>query len=34
MHRAIRVGTLSTLLSSIAQHHGLSVDELREQLGL
>ncbi len=34
MHRALRVGTLSTLLSSIAQHHGLSIEELWEQLRL
>ena len=34
MHGAIRVGTLATILSSVAEHHGLSVEELREQLRL
>ena len=34
MHGSIRVGTLATILSSVAEHHGLSVEELREQLRL
>lgn len=31
-HVPIRVGTLSTLLSSVAEHHGLSREELMDIL--
>ena len=34
MHRAIRVGTLSTILTSVAAHHSLTVEELIRELRL
>ena len=33
-HKPIRTKTLSSILKSIAAHHGLSVEELLKQLGL
>lgn len=33
-HRPIKAGTLSSILRSVASHHGLSVQELLEQLDL
>ena len=34
MHMAIRVGMLASILSSVAEHHGLTVDELLKELRL
>lgn len=33
-HSPIKIGTLQSILSSIARHHGLSVQELLEKLRL
>lgn len=33
-HKAIKVGTLQSILSSIARHHGITVHELLESLRL
>jgi predicted RNA binding protein YcfA (HicA-like mRNA interferase family) len=33
-HRAIKIGTLQRILSSIAKHHSISVDELLRNLRL
>ena len=33
-HHPIRTGTLSSILKSIANHHGLTVEELVQKLGL
>jgi predicted RNA binding protein YcfA (HicA-like mRNA interferase family) len=33
-HKPIKVGTLSSILKSIAIHHKLSVDDLIQRLGL
>lgn len=33
-HHPIRIGTLSSILKSVATHHKLSVEELVRQLGL
>jgi hypothetical protein len=33
-HRPIKVGTLRSVLKSVAEHHGLTVDELLRDLGL
>ena len=33
-HHPIRAGTLSGILKSIASHHGLTVEELIQKLGL
>lgn len=33
-HNPIRVGTLSSILKSIAAHHGLTVEELLAKIGL
>ncbi len=33
-HHPIKTGTLSSLLKSIASHHGLTVEELLEKLDL
>lgn len=34
MHDPIKVKTLASILKSVASHHGLSVEELLERLGL
>lgn len=34
MHDPIKVKTLSSILKSVASHHGMSVEELLERLGL
>ena len=34
LHSAIKAKTLSTILKSVARHHGLSVEELLNLLGL
>ena len=33
-HKPIKIGTLQSILSSIAGHHGVSADELLRKLGL
>lgn len=33
-HKPIKIGTLQSILSSIANHHGMTVDELLEKLRL
>ena len=33
-HKPIKIGTLQSILSSIASHHGISVDELLRMLKL
>lgn len=33
-HRPLKVGTLQSILSSVARHHGISVGELLEKIGL
>ena len=34
MHDPIKVKTLASILKSVAAHHGLSVEELLERIGL
>ena len=34
MHHPIKVKTLSSILKSIAQHHGMSVEEIIDELNL
>ncbi len=33
-HKPIKIGTLQSILSSVAAHHGMSVEQLLEALGL